>query len=229
MTHAPSMVAREAGTSHPARRLVKRRLSASHVLISLVVVLAFVLNFLALQDRTATTLVAVADQPIAAGSNFTVGSVRFVPIPAGFEGIESMVNESELSNYEGWLLERSVKAGGLLDPSMFVEPGAPSGLRAMSVPVAISHAAGGTITAGDRVDVISVSDGSAVYVVSDIEVIGISDVDGGSFTVGEYHIVVAVDADQALDLAAAIEADSLEIVRSTGAPAVQIKGASGDS
>ncbi len=107
---------------------------------------------------------------------------------------------------------------------MFVEPGAPSGLRAMSVPVAVAHAAGGTIATGDRIDVISVSDGSAAYVVSDIEVIGVSDVDGGSFTVGEYHIVVAVDAAQALDLAAAIEADSIEIVRSTGAPVVDIEG-----
>lgn len=229
MTHAPSKVAREAGTSHPARRPIRRRLSASHVLIALVVILAFVLNFLALQDRTATTLVAVADQPIAAGSTFSAGSIRFVPVPTGFEGIESMVQQNELSNYEGWLLQRSVKVGGLLDPSMFVEPGAPSGFRAMSVPVAIAHAAGGTITTGDRVDVISVTDGIAVYVVSDIEVIGISDVDGGSFSVGEYHIVVAVDAAQALDLAAAIEADSLEIVRSTGAAAILIEGASGDS
>ena len=46
MTYAPSKVSREAGTSQPARRSVKRRLSMSHFLIGLVVVLAFVLNFL---------------------------------------------------------------------------------------------------------------------------------------------------------------------------------------
>ena len=41
---------------------------------------------------------------------------------------------------------------------------------------------------------------------TDVEVIGSSDVDGGSFgSIGDYHLVVAVDAGQALDLAEAIE------------------------
>lgn len=222
MTYAPSKVSREAGTSQPARRPVKRRLSTSHFLIGLVVVLAFVLNFLALQDRTATTLVAVADRPISAGSAFSVDSVRLVPVTAGFEGLESLVQQAQLSDFEGWVVERSIPVGGLLNLSVFVEPGAPSGLRSMSIPIAVAHAAGGTIVAGDRVDVISVLDGSATYVATDIEVIGSSDVDGGSFgSVGDYHIVVAVDARQALDLAEAIELGSLEIIRSTGAPEIE--------
>ena len=105
---------------------------------------------------------------------------------------------------------------------LVVEPGAPSGLRSMSLPIAVAHAAGGTIVAGDRVDVISVLDGSATYVATDVEVIGSSDVDGGSFgSIGDYHIVVAVDARQALDLAEAIESSSLEIIRSTGAPEIE--------
>ncbi|MFV1960945.1 MAG: hypothetical protein ACC658_03845 [Acidimicrobiia bacterium] len=222
MTSAPSKVLRKAGTSQPARRPVKRRLSASHFLIALVVVLAFVLNFLALQDRTATTLVAVADRPISAGSAFSVDSVRLVPVPAGFEGLESLVEQAQLSGFEGWVVERSIPVGGLLNLSVFVEPGAPSGLRSMSLPIEVAHAAGGTIVAGDRVDVISVLDGSATYVATDIEVIGSSDLDGGSFgSVGDYHIVVAVDARQALDLAEALESSSLEIIRSTGAPGIE--------
>jgi hypothetical protein len=222
VTSAPSKVLRKAGTSQPARRPVKRRLSASHFLIALVVVLAFVLNFLALQDRTATTLVAVADRPISAGSAFSVDSVRLVPVTAGFEGLESLVQQAQLSGFEGWVVERSIPMGGLLNVSLFVEPGAPSGLRSMSLPIEIAHAAGGTIVAGDRVDVISVLDGSATYVATDIEVIGSSDLDGGSFGgVGDYHIVVAVDARQALDLAEALESSSLEIIRSTGAPEVE--------
>ena len=228
MTNAPSTVSREAGTSQPARRPIKRRLSASHLLIGLVVVLAFVLNFLALQDRSATTLVAVADRPITAGSAFSIDSVRLVPVPEGFEGIESLVQQARLSEFEGWVVERSIPEGGLLDQSALVEPGAPSGLRSMSLPIAVAHAAGGTIVAGDRVDVISVLDGSATYVASDIEVIGSSALDGGSFgSIGDYHIVVAVDAGQALDLAGALESGSLEIIRSTGAPKVEA-GRSGE-
>ena len=192
------------------------------------VVLAFVLNFLALQDRSATTLVAVADRPITAGSAFSIDSVRLVPVPEGFEGIESLVQQARLSEFEGWVVERSIPEGGLLDQSALVEPGAPSGLRSMSLPIAVAHAAGGTIVAGDRVDVISVLDGSATYVASDIEVIGSSALDGGSFgSIGDYHIVVAVDAGQALDLAGALESGSLEIIRSTGAPKVEA-GRSGE-
>jgi len=227
LTNAPSSIKREAGTSQPARRPVKRRLSASHFLIGLVVVLAFVLNFLALQDRSAMTLVAVADRPITAGSAFSIDSVRLVPVPVGFEGIESLVQQARLSEFEGWVVERSIPEGGLLDQSVLVEPGAPSGLRSMSLPIAVAHAAGGTIVAGDRVDVISVLDGSATYVASDIEVIGSSVLDGGSFgSIGDYHIVVAVDAGQALDLAGALESGSLEIIRSTGAPKIKA-GSSG--
>ena len=135
--------------------------------------------------------------------------------------IESLVQQAQLSELEGWVVERSIPVGGLLNRSVFVEPGAPSGLRSMSLPIAVAHAAGGTIVAGDRIDVISVLDGSASYVATGIEVIGTSDVDGGSFgSIGDYHIVVAVDAIQALDLAEAIESGSLEMVRSTGAPEI---------
>lgn len=222
MSDTPSLISREARTSQPARRPARRRLSASHYLIAAVVVLAFVLNLVALQDRNATTLVAVADGPVSAGSTFLGDSVRLVPVASDFEGLSSMITESGLIDIDGWVVQRSIPDGGVLDRSMFAAPGAPFGLRSMSVPVPVEHAAGGTLSSGDRVDVISVIDGVAHFVAVDVEVVGVAEGSGGSIgALGSYHLVLAVNASQALRLAEAIDAGSVEVVRSTGAAAIQ--------
>lgn len=231
MSTSPPTVTREAGTSRPARRPVRRRISTSHLLIGVVVVLAFLLNFLALQDRRETTMVAVADRALVAGSVLSVSDLRFVPIPADFEGMPHLLSEDAASEYEGWVIRRSVTEGEVLGPALVVDPGAAPGLRSMSIPVAVEHAVGGSLVAGDRVDFISVDDQSPFYVAVDVEVLDVSVADRGSLGgLGDYHIVVAVDADQALALAAAIDSGSIEVVRSTGAVAVVPgTGTDGDS
>jgi Flp pilus assembly protein CpaB len=91
----------------------------------------------------------------------------------------------------------------------------------MSIPVTSEHAAGASIVAGDRIDVISVVDGVAGFVAEALEVVAVADSDQGALSVGGgYYVVVAVGSDQALALAAAIDTGSLELVRSTGAPAI---------
>lgn len=162
-------------------------------------------------------MVAVADRPLVAGEALTPSDLRFIPIDVGFEAVDSLIVEPGASSYEGWVLRRSVGEGELLEPTKLIEPGAQAGLRSMSVPVSIEHAVGGTLSAGDRIDVISVGDGVAAYVVVDVEVLGASEGDGSFGGSRDYHVVVAVEADQALALAAAIDSGSLEIVRSTGA------------
>ncbi len=214
----PSAITREAGTSPSTRRRPGRRLSGSHLFIGLVAVLAFVFNYLALQDREATTLVAVAARDLPAGSPLQADDVRFVPVPSDFDGVGSLLTEAELDTREGWFLDRPVGTDGVIDKSVLSEPGAPSGLRAMSIPVGLEHAVGGGIGAGDRVDVISTASGAAAYVVSDVSVLSVADRDAAPLgAIGAYHIVVAVDAGQALLLAEAIADGSLEVVRSTGA------------
>jgi Flp pilus assembly protein CpaB len=193
-----------------------------------VAVLAFVLNLLALRDRDATVMVAVAARPLAVGAVLTADALRMVPVAADFEGLSSLVAEAQLATMEGWVLGRSVPPGGLIERTMLVEPGASSGLRSMSVPVAAEHANGGSIAAGDRVDVISVVDGAASYVAVGLEVLAISERQGGSLGgLGSSYIVVAVDEGQALRLAEAIDAGSIEVVRSTGAAEID-RGSGGD-
>ncbi len=216
-----STTPREAGTLPPASRAVRWRPSLSHILIALAAILAFALNFVALQDKSSTTLVAVADTPIAAGTVFSQDDIRLVPVSTEFAGLDSLLTETEALAAEGWIVDRPIDGGAIIESSAVVEPGAPSGLRSMSIPVSPEHAAGGAIRSGDRVDIISVSDGQASYVVSDVGVIGIADEGGDAFGVaGDYFIVVGVDAEQALALAEAMASGSVELLRSTGAPVV---------
>jgi Flp pilus assembly protein CpaB len=220
--YAPSSDLREAGSPRPARRRMGRRPSATHVLIGVVVILAFVLNLLVLQDRSSTTLVLVADQPLAPGSMLDPTSVRLVPVDSSFEGVDSLISEGEMSEYEGWILRRRVPSGGLLGPQDLAAPASMTGLRSMSLAVPLEHAAGGSLVAGDRVDVISVVEGTADYVAVGLEVIAVTD--GGAGSIGSitaHHVVVAVEADQALRLAEALDTGSMELVRSTGSSPVE--------
>jgi Flp pilus assembly protein CpaB len=218
VSSSPRTVAREAGTSKPAGRRIRRRLSGNHLLIALVVVLAFSLNYLALQDRGDQTMVAVADRPLVAGSVISASDLRFMSIDSDFGAIDSMITQSAAAAYDGWILQAAVAEGDLINPSALIEPGAPDGLRSMSIPIAVEHAAGGTLVAGDRIDVVSVVDGVAQFVAAGIELLGVSEDEGGSLGgLSSYHLVVAVDSDQALALAQAIESGSIEIIRSTGA------------
>lgn len=218
MSVTPPTKVREVGPQKPARRRIGRPLSGAHILIAIVVILAFILNLLVLQDRNATSLVAVADEPLAAGSTIDRGDLRLVPVDTDFEGLEELVTEDELDQLEGWVLSRTIVSGGLLDASALVEPGSNSGLRSMSLPVPIEHAAGGTLVAGDRIDVISVVDGNAEFVATDIGVLSVSEPSSSAIgSISAYHIVVSVGGQEALDLAGALDAGSVEIVRSTGA------------
>ena len=230
MTSSPSTKLREAGSSKPARRRSGRRLSATHVLIAVVVILAFVLNLLVLQDRSATTLVAIADRSIAAGNILELDAVRLVPVDSAFEGLGALLDEDDLARYEGWVVDRSIAEGSPVDASALTAPGPASGARSMSLPVPIEHAAGGSLSAGDRVDVIAVQDGVAGFVAVDLEVIRVAETATGSIGVtGTYHVVVAVEADEALRLAEALEAGSMELIRSTGAAEIATSGGVDDS
>lgn len=190
----------------------------SHILIALAVVLAFVFNFLALQDRDNTTLVAIANSDMEAGDRVSSGDIRFTPIPADFEGVDSLVDEEGWSQVEGWILTRAVSAGSVIDLASLNAGSGEGNLRSMSLPVPVEHAAGGLLVAGDVVDVIAVDDGAASFVASGISVVRVAPTDsGGIGAFGQYHVVVAVTSEQALNLAAAIDGGSIEIVRATGA------------
>ncbi len=221
MATTPSVLAREAGTSGSTARSVRRRPSFSHLMIGTAAVLAFGLNYLALQSKDNTTLVAIADGAIAEGSPFSAEMIRLAALPSDFEGISHLIAEDDLAGFIGWIVGRSVTDGELVSRAMLIRPGAGDGLRTMSIPIGIEHAAGATLVVGDRVDVISLVENVPKFVATDLEVVSIAAAsEGGISGVGPYHVVVGVSAEQALALAMAIDQGSIEVLRSTGAGSI---------
>jgi Flp pilus assembly protein CpaB len=196
----------------------RRRPALSHLLVGLAVVLAFILNLLALQGRGDTVMVAVAGQPIPAGEPLSPTMVKLIPVSTGFEGLPSLIPHSEIESLAGWLVQRPLPEGGLIERSNLSEPAA-AGLRSMSIPVAMARASGGGIRPGDRVDIISVRDGEGRFVASDVAVLSVGG-GGTGFSSMDFHLVLAVTAEQAIALAEAMAAGPVDVVRSTGAPPV---------
>ena len=96
--------------------------------------------------------------------------------------------------------------------------------RIMSFPLARARAVGGKLTTGDRVDVLAVDhdSGHAGYVVTDAEVVAVDGRSGGALSGASDDVTITLVVDQATapELAVAIDAGTVMLVRSTGAPAV---------
>jgi Flp pilus assembly protein CpaB len=115
---------------------------------------------------------------------------------------------------------RPIAAGAPIIESDLLSIENPAGLRAMSLPIDQTRAVGGNIERGDSVDVVLVVDGTAKYVAVAIEVLDVPPDDVNALGArSAYAPTVAVDATQALQIAAALDAGEVHIVRSTGASA----------
>jgi Flp pilus assembly protein CpaB len=230
---APEAPVLERGAS-PRRRRASRtwrpvalfeRLTLN-VLVGLVAaLLAFALAAALLSDRRQMTTVAVARERIAPGVEIDQDVVVAQKVPSRTGFAESLV-PYDLLEGEPLVATRTVQAGEPLTESAVGPPGSVDGRRVMSIPLEAWQAANGEIQIGDQVDVIEATDEGSRYVLTNASVVGRSNGDESGGLVGgvrrnELVISVEVDADQALDLAKAIEAGTLSLVRSTGAAAIE--------
>jgi Flp pilus assembly protein CpaB len=184
--------------------------------------LATVLVFSVLRERNAGFRATAAGAEIRAGTAVEAGALRVVDVRVPDDVRGWLVDPASLDRLSGWIATRTIQPGELLSRGDLRAPSAPPALRAMSIPVDPSHAVGGALTAGDRLDVIEVDEGGqARYVVSGVEVLAVNRPDSGVIgaAAGSSSLTVAVDARQALRLAAAIRGQRFELVRSTGADA----------
>lgn len=205
----------------PSRRPLRGRLSAGHVVVLVAGLLAMLLNYALLRAADERVPVAVAARAIAAGDALDASSVRLVELDADEALLGALVRASDIAAVEGHVAGVPLAAGDPLRRSDLRAPSAPDGRRAMSVPVPAEHAVAGSLQRGDRVDVIQVRDGRADYVLSGAEVLAVSGGDADGLTgASVFSVTLAVDADSALALAEAIRGEAVEIVRSTGADAV---------
>jgi Flp pilus assembly protein CpaB len=202
------------------KRPLWSRVSASHVLMVVVGLAAFLANFSVLRSQDEVALVAVAASDLTPGIVFVSDRhVEFVEIAASSPLVTAAVTQSDIADFNGRILSVPLAAGDLVSRSQLIQSAAGDERRAMSIPIDVANAVGGQIIVGDRVDVIAVRDGNARYVLTGAEVIDRSDEGrSGSITgTRSFYLVVAVDANQALELASALDTASIQVLRSTGA------------
>jgi hypothetical protein len=161
----------------------------------------------------------VTGAQVEAGTTVTAGQVNLVEVSAtDASALGALLTPEAMAQIvdERWVATRTLAPGVALSDGDFRRASAATGLRAMSLPVDVAHAANGAIVVGDLVDVIVVRGTAAEYVVTSAEVIAVA-VPTGGVGGGGFALTLAVDAETSLRLAAALNGGSVEVVRSTGA------------
>ncbi len=204
----------------PRRR--RHRIPAS-LGVAVVAGLMAMLLTLAASRQDDVVQVVVAAQSIRAGERIEAGDLRYADISASDSVLSSLVRRSDARSLIGQVVTQPIASGTMVSASDVAPEAGPGQQRAMSFALDVDRAVGGAIRAGDRIDVI---DGSVPsYVLTGAEVLAVAQPSSGALTTRHsYVITVAVDADSALRLAAAIQAGKLEVVRATGAPAIVATG-----
>ena len=203
------------------RPALAERITLNVVVGAVAALLAFVLAGALLADRREMTAVAVARERIAAGTPITPELVSGEDVPSGTRFAGELVPFERIASGQ-LVATRTVQPGEPLAASAVGDSGAATPERVMSIPLEAAQAANGAIEIGDQVDVIvTTRDQGSRYVLSGAAVVDRSSDGAGGGLVGtarssELVISVEVDADQALELAAAIDAGTITVVRSTG-------------
>lgn len=213
------------GTPSPPPRKRSRfaRVSRAALITWLAGTLAFLLSASILRDRTERIDVLTAAEDIPAGTELTSDLLESASIPADSPFADGALQAGSLE--EGMVIRDVVIAGAPILVSDLAGATSADQLRAMSIEVPREQAVGGDLGVGDRIDVIDVAKGESRYVVTDVQVIDVPSssssrgiTGGGTRT---FYVVVRVDADQALALAAAMADGDIQLVRSTGAEPVE--------
>ncbi|CAN5282725.1 hypothetical protein BH18ACT5_BH18ACT5_15530 [soil metagenome] len=193
------------------------RITASHLLMVLAAVLAFATNVIVLRNQDETRSVVVTTSRIEAGRTLTASDFAEAPVDLDDDLFATLIPWERSTTLTGMVAARTMDAGQMVMAADMRPAAAPDRLRAISIPIDPEHAVGGDLVAGDRIDLISVSEEGSTYVLFAAEVLSVPTPGRGSIAgVGGFYLVVAVDAEQALAVASAIQLGAIEVVRSTG-------------
>jgi Flp pilus assembly protein CpaB len=189
----------------------------------LAAVLAFATNLMVLRGQEKTREAVIASGRIEAGRVIAPTDLTVAEVDVDDGLFATLLSGQQSQALVGMVATRTIEAGHLLSVDDLRPPAAPSAQRAISIPIEIEHAVGGGLVAGDRIDLIAVADGGPQYVLVGAEVLEVPSTARGSLTGATgFFVVVAVDDQQALAVAAAIRSGEIEIARSTGSsPAVR--------
>ena len=205
----------------PRRRNPLTRITASHLLMVLAAVLAFATNLMVLRGQEETREAVIATGRIEAGRVIVPTDLTVAEVDVDDGLFATLLSGQQSQTLVGMVATRTIEAGHLLSVDDIRPVAAPSAQRAISIPIEIEHAVGGGLVAGDRIDLIAVGESGPEYVLADAEVLEVPSTARGSLTGATgFFVVVAVDDQQALAVAAAIRSGEIEIARSTGSSPV---------
>jgi len=183
--------------------------------------LAFVIVLAILRDREAVVQIPVVVSDIAAGATVDSDDVRLMTLQEPSADLLSIVvtaEDYETAVAEGQTAVRRIAADSMLSRVDLADRTATTALRTISLAVASTDAVGRSLVAGDRVDLISVTDGRAAYVVTEVEVVAVAS--NTQPSQAGAAVTVAVGAPASLRIAWALSRGELRIVRATGATTV---------
>ena len=209
------MADRESRGARSGFRVLVAKVAPAHLLTGAAALAAFVLVLAVLSQQAATREVLVAAVQLPAGSRLTAEAVGTVEVPLA-PGLDPLLP----SDYPivGAVIAHGVPAGVPLRPDDLVQPDGGRNERSqqlLSIPVEPGRAVGGQLRPLDRVDLISVDEGVARLVAAGLPVVDLPPDDGRPFSGGgPWYVVVEVDSDQALAVAAAIDAGAVQLARS---------------
>ena len=207
------------------RREIRSRLSTGHVVMVLAGALGVLLTLSVLHSADDTRAVLVAARDLAPGSVINEASVHVARVHVDASVLATLFGAEQLGALRGRVVTASVHDGELVPRGSVAAVDARAATRVMSFPIPRARAVDGKLISGDRVDVLAVDhdSGRAVYVVTDAEVVALAGRSGGALSGAsdDVTITLVVDPVTAPALASAIDAGTVMLIRSTGAPAVR--------
>jgi Flp pilus assembly protein CpaB len=206
------------------RRALRSRVSSGHVVMVVAGLLGLLLSLSVLRRADDTVAVVMIARDLAPGTRLRPDMVRTTRIHADNRLLANLVPAEGLDGLRDSVVLASLRAGDLLARSGLGPASTSRAARAVSFPVDSAFAVGGQLSAGDHIDVLaSANDGSGSgYVLVGVDVVAVHASGTGPLRAsdGQLSITVAVDADGAQRLAAALHVADLLVVRSTGAAPV---------
>lgn len=205
------------GAEEATRHRRMRRWSIGHLAVALAAVLAFVANIAFLRATDDAVPVVVAARAIEAGETIGAGDLTTTRLRADAGVMATLLTTTE--GIDGRVARRPLTEGELVGEADLLTGAAGPGRGSMAIPIDPSHAAGGRIRVGDRVDVVDVvGDGTAAYVARDVPVLAVDlPTTGALAAAGRSHVVLGVDESQVLALAEAVADGEVDVIVTTGA------------
>jgi Flp pilus assembly protein CpaB len=198
------------------------RVSTGHVVMVLAGALGVLLTLSVLRTADDTRPVLVASHDLAPGTVITDASVRVAHIHADESVLATLFHSDQVEGLRGRVVTAIVRQNELVARGAVSELDAHASTREMSFSIARARAVGGKLSTGDRVDVLAVdhSSGRAGYVVTDAAVVAVEGRSGGALSGAsdEVTITLIVEPATAPQLASAVDAGTVMLVRTTGAP-----------